>query len=201
MSVKNKPIVMKFGGTSVQDSKSIENVIRIVRESPYPKVVVVSAISKATTSLENIARFAAEKKTDEAGKLLEDIINRHHNIINDLVTDSSLKASAAEKIIKYHRQIAELVKGLSIINELSLRILDAFRSFGELMSSAVIFHAMKNAGLDVELIDSRDVIKTNNDFSRAYPNFELSQENANRMLKPLLEKGNIVLAQGFIGST
>lgn len=201
MPGKNKPVVMKFGGTSVQDSEAIKNVIRIVRETPSPKVVVVSAISKATTSLENIARFAAEKNTDEAGKLLEDIINRHHNIINDLVTDSSLKASATEKIIKYHREIAELVKGLSIINELSLRILDAFRSFGELMSSAVIFHAMKNAGLDVELIDSRDVIKTNNDFSRAYPNFEVSQENANRIVKPILESGKVVLAQGFIGST
>jgi len=54
MSLK-KPVVMKFGGTSVQDSDSIQNVIRIVRETPSPKVVVVSAISKATTSLENIA--------------------------------------------------------------------------------------------------------------------------------------------------
>src|SRR5690349_12775488 len=167
MPVKNEIVVMKFGGTSVQDSDSIRNVINIVKNTNAAKVVVVSAISKATTSLENIARYAAEKNVPDAEKLLGDIINRHHTIIDTLVTDSELRSAAAQKIIGYHRQITELITGLSIINELSLRVLDAFRSFGELMSSTVIFHAMKNDGVDVELIDSRDIIKTNNDFSRA----------------------------------
>ncbi len=201
MPKKNELVVMKFGGTSVQDSDSIRNVINIVRNTKAGKVVVASAISKATTSLENIAQLASEKKVSEAEKLLEEIINRHHTIIDTLVTDSGLKSNAVEKIIGYHRQITELITGLSIINELSLRILDAFRSFGELMSSTVIFHAMKNEGLDVELIDSRDIIKTNNDFSRAYPDFELSQKNADSMILPLLKNGKIVLAQGFIAST
>ena len=135
MNTKNSIVVMKFGGTSVQDSTAIKNVINIVNNNSLKKVVVVSAISKATTALENIARFAAEKNVQEAEKLLDEIINRHHVIINDLVTDTALRSAAAEKIIGYHRQITELIKGLSIINELSLRILDAFRVFGELMSS------------------------------------------------------------------
>jgi aspartate kinase len=118
-----------------------------------------------------------------------------------LVNDKKLKASAVEKIISYHRQISELIKGISIINELSLRTLDAFRVFGELMSSTVIFHVMKNEGMNVELVDSRDIIKTNNDFSRAYPNFELSQKNSDKKILPLLKKGKIILAQGFIAST
>ena len=87
-------VVMKFGGTSVQDSDSIKNVINIVKNNPLKKVVVVSAISKATTALENIARFAAEKNIDEAHKLLKDIINRHHVIIDELVTDGSLRSKA-----------------------------------------------------------------------------------------------------------
>ncbi|MEO8512962.1 MAG: aspartate kinase [Ignavibacteria bacterium] len=201
MQTKNGIVVMKFGGTSVQDSDSITNVINIVKSNPLKKVVVVSAISKATTALENIASFAAEENVQEAEKLLKEIINRHHVIIDTLVTDGTLKSKAAEKIIGYQVQITELVKGLSIINELSLRTLDAFRVFGELMSSTVIFHAMLNDGIDVELIDSREIIKTNNDFSRAYPNFEISQENADKIVKPLLKKGKIVLAQGFMGST
>lgn len=200
-SDKNSVIVMKFGGTSVQDSVSIKNVINIVKSFDKKKVVVVSAIAKATTALENIARFAADKKVSEAEQLLEEIINRHYVIIDELVKDKSLKAAAAERITEFHRQITELIKGLSIINELSLRILDAFRVFGELMSSNCIYHAMLNEGLDVELISSQEVIKTNNDFSRAYPNFELSQKNADRIVKPLLEKGKIILAQGFMGST
>jgi aspartate kinase len=200
MASKSKIVVMKFGGTSVQDSASIKNVIDIVKKNKSPKIVVVSAIARATTALENIAQLASENKTADAENLLEEIINRHHVIINSLVADKKLKAAAAGKIINYHRQINELIKGLSIINELSLRTLDAFRVFGELMSSTVIFHAMKNTGMNAELVDSREIIKTNNDFSRAYPNFELSQKNADKKVIPLLKKGKIVLAQGFIGS-
>lgn len=197
----NKLIVMKFGGTSVQDSDSITNVINIVKNNENDKIVIVSAIAKATTALETIARLSADKKINEAEQILEEIINRHHTIINNLVTDKKYKAEAAENIIKYHRQIAELIKGLFIINELSLRTLDAFRVFGELMSSACIYYAMKNQGMSVELIDSRSIIKTNNDFSRAYPDFGLSQKNADEIIIPLLKRGKVVLAQGFIAST
>ncbi|MBZ0202568.1 MAG: aspartate kinase [Ignavibacteria bacterium] len=201
MPKENDLVVLKFGGTSVQDSASINNVINIVKNIKGRKVVVVSAISRATTSLENIAKYASKSKIADSEKLLEETINRHHTIINDLITDQKLKSEAVERIISYHRHIAELIKGLSIINELSLRTLDAFRSFGELMSSTVIFHAMKSAGMDIELIDSRNIIKTNNDFSRAYPDFEISAQNAETILKPLLNGEKIILTQGFIAST
>jgi len=201
VSVKRKLIVMKFGGTSVQDSSSISNVISIVGSIPADKVVIVSAIAKATTALETIASLSAEKKVEEAEALLEEIINRHHTIINTLVTDKKYKTEAAERIIKYYKDITELIRGLSIINELSLRTLDAFRVFGELMSSTCIYYAMKSKGMDSELIDSRNIIKTNNDFSRAYPNFEISQKYADQYLIPFINSGKIVLAQGFIAST
>jgi aspartate kinase len=197
----NDIVVMKFGGTSVQDSESISNVLNIVENETRNKIVVVSAIAKATTALETIARLAAEKKQTEAEKILEEIINRHFAIINNLVSRTDFKALATEYIIKCHRELTELIKGLVIINELTLRTLDAFRVYGELMSSAVIFYSMKSRNLNAELIDSRNIIKTNSDFSRAYPDFELSQHNANNIIFPLLKENKIVLAQGFIGST
>lgn len=201
MKKRSELTVMKFGGTSVMDSDSIKNVISIVKNTPGRKILVVSAISKATTALETIAALAAGGKTADAEMQLEEIINRHHVIIDKLVSGKELRSNAAEKIIFYQRQITELIKGLAIINELSLRTLDTFRSFGELMSSTVIFHAMKNDKIDVELIDSRKIIKTNNDFSRAYPNYEISEKNAAEFIVPLLDQGKIVLAQGFIAST
>jgi aspartate kinase len=197
----NNIVVMKFGGTSVMDTASIENVIKIVKSNPASKVVVVSAISKATNALEQMAKYASENRVKEAELLLKEIINRHHLIINNLVSDKKLKLHAVEGIINYHRKIAELISGLSIIGELSLRTLDAFRVFGELMSSTVIYYAMKSSGIDAELIDSRKIIRTDNEFSRAYPNFELTQKNIDKSIKPLLEKGKTVLAQGFIAST
>lgn len=201
MPHKKNLVVMKFGGTSVQDASSIENVIKIVKNTPGSKVVVVSAIAKATTALESIAGMAADGNAGDAENLLEEIVNRHHAIIDTLVTDKKLKSEAVEKIILYHRQITDLIKGLSILNELTLRTLDTFRAFGELMSSTVISSAMNNSGIDTQLVDSRQVIKTNNDFSRAYPDFELSQVYAEKIIVPLIKSGKTVLAQGFIAST
>ncbi len=200
MTDGKKNIVMKFGGTSVQDSPSIENVINIVRKQKANKIVVVSAIAGGTNSLEQIGRLSSENKIKDAKFILEELIYRHLNIINNLV-DNTLRSKAETKIINFNLKIEELISGVSIIRELSLRTLDSFRVFGELMSSTVIYYAMISRGVDTELIDSRDIIKTDNEFSRAYPDFKLSQKNVNRKIIPLLKKGKTILAQGFIAST
>lgn len=198
---ETKKIVMKFGGTSVQDSASIKNVINIANKQKANKIVVVSAVARGTNSLEQIARLSADNKVKEARQILIELIRRHYTIIDELVTDGKYKKNALERISDFNKKIEELISGLSIIRDLSLRTLDAFRVFGELMSSTVIYYSMKNAGLNVELIDSRNIIKTDNEFSRAYPDFSLSQKNFNSRILPLLNKGKCVLAQGFIAST
>ena len=199
MAVRKK-IIMKFGGTSVKDSASILNVIRIVKKEKASKIVVVSAISNGTNSLEAISRLAADKKVKDAKSILNELIKRHNEIINNLV-DRKYKAQAIDKINGYKDKIEELIGGLSIINELTLRILDSFRVFGELMSSTVIYYAMRSSEIDAELVDSRNIIKTDNDFSRAYPDFDLTQKNVSKSILPLLKKNKTVLTQGFIAST
>jgi aspartate kinase len=200
MTNRRKKIVMKFGGTSVKDSSSVSKVIGIVKKEKASKIVVVSAIANGTNSLEAMSRLAANKKVKEARTILHDLIAKHYSIINKLVKEE-YKQESIGKIEIYEAQIEELITGLSILNELTLRILDSFRVFGELMSSTVIYYSMLSAGLDVVLIDSRNVIKTDNDFSRAYPDFGLTQKNVDIIIQPMLKKGKTVLAQGFIAST
>jgi aspartate kinase len=58
-------IVMKFGGTSVEDAAAIMNVTEIVRrEIPRRPVVVVSACAGVTNQLLKAANLAAEGKRD-----------------------------------------------------------------------------------------------------------------------------------------
>jgi aspartate kinase len=192
---------MKFGGTSVQDSNAVKNVIEIVSSEKASKVVVLSAISKATNSLELIAELSSAGSSDAAFSVLDDLVKRHFVMINDLLKKEKLKKEADGQITKFYNEIKELIKGLSIIRELTLRTLDAFRVYGELMSTTVIYYAMLENGLNAELIDSRKIIKTNNDFSRAYPDFELTKKNIDEIVIPLLNKNKIVIAQGFISST
>ena len=58
-------IIMKFGGTSVQDAEAIERVISIVRDRLRDKpLVVVSALSKVTRLLCSIAEEAEAQHED-----------------------------------------------------------------------------------------------------------------------------------------
>ncbi|HTP12152.1 MAG TPA: lysine-sensitive aspartokinase 3, partial [Bacteroidota bacterium] len=81
-------IVMKFGGTSVENARSMENVIRIVDHARerHP-VVVVSAISGATNQLLQCARHALEGKLDDAVDLLNGLLERHVTIAENIIDD------------------------------------------------------------------------------------------------------------------
>src|SRR5437763_11887421 len=67
-----KPLVMKFGGTSVEDAGAFERVSRIVssRRGSLP-VVVVSAMSKVTDALLFCAQKAAEGEIEAAQAVIE----------------------------------------------------------------------------------------------------------------------------------
>ncbi len=59
-------IVMKFGGTSVQDAKAIERAAAIVKERlPQKPVVVVSAMAKVTDQLLAMARAAGARRSQD----------------------------------------------------------------------------------------------------------------------------------------
>src|ERR1700739_278670 len=77
-------IVMKFGGTSVEDAKAIDRVAAIVegRLTQQP-VVVVSAMAKVTDTLLTMARAAGEGERKTALKLCRSLQERHYNTADE----------------------------------------------------------------------------------------------------------------------
>ena len=60
-------IVMKFGGTSVQDAPAIRNVISIVeKQRDETPLVVVSACAGVTNALIDLASLSRDGKVNEA---------------------------------------------------------------------------------------------------------------------------------------
>jgi aspartokinase len=84
-------IVMKFGGTSVEDAKSMQTVIQIIqREQSRHPVVVLSAIAGATNTLLKAAHVAQEGNLDEAILLLNNLLDRHVTLMENLIDDRSI---------------------------------------------------------------------------------------------------------------
>ena len=195
-------IIIKFGGTSVQDAASIRSVIEIVKSKlPKKPLVVVSAVAGATNQLLESARCAVCGEKEESVRILNNLRNRHLEIAEDLIKDCGELDSINKAIDDIITKLANLVEGVSLIGELTNRSLDMFAAQGELLSSQVIAPAMRESKLTAKWFDVRQVMITDHQFSNAVPNISALTHNSNTLITPLFKEYQAVLTQGFIGST
>src|SRR5690606_11426091 len=74
-------------------------------------------------------------------------------------------------------ELEDILNGVFLLRELSLRTQDLLLSFGERMSAYIISEYLKQKGLNSEFLDARDIIKTDNNFGNARINFNLTISN------------------------
>jgi len=192
-------IVCKFGGTSVQDAEAITRLAQIIKARRNQKpVVVASAMGKTTNGLLAAAHTAAQGDRQGALQEIAQLEQKHLSeawklgiaVHSDWVYDT---------IQVYFKKLRDLVKGLSALGELTPRITDAVASYGERLSTAILTQALENEGLPAQLMDARECIITDENFTRAAPIFDLTNAAIVRHLKPALDAGKIPVFQGFIG--
>ncbi|WP_269222649.1 bifunctional aspartate kinase/homoserine dehydrogenase I [Flavobacterium sp. IMCC34518] len=191
--------VLKFGGTSVANAENIKLVLDIVINKAQEEklVVVVSALSKVTDLLQLAASKAAAN--DESFKdIVTDIEKKHLEALKQLipVSEQSGLLSHIKRIINH---LETLLDGCFLLGELSPRTLDTILSFGELLSSYIIAEALKQKLKNSGYKDSRELIKTNNQFGKAAVNFEVS----NQLIAAFFASNDnqVVVMPGFIATS
>lgn len=195
-------IVMKFGGTSVQNSEAIERLVKIVSSRLKRKPLVVSsATAKTTDSLIECAKQSSIGNYDKAYEVLKGIRERHLRISKELIKNENSLSDLSEKIKSLIDELREIVRGIYLLSELSPRSIAKVSSFGELLSTSIIFYYLKERGINAELIDAREFMFSNNNFANAEPNYSLIKEKAKTILIPAISSGKVVITQGFIAST
>jgi len=200
MSLQSGLVVMKFGGTSVEDQTAIARTAGIVagRVAAGKKpVVVVSAMSKVTDQL--LACAAAASRGDRTGALAisQRLRCRHKDTAVALVKD----AAALDMMIEREFDgLDEILRGLAAILELTPRISDLIVSYGERLSSAMIAEAFKERGLNGVHVDAREVIITDSQYQKAAPLDALIEERAAKHLQPHIDAGRVPVMGGFVGS-
>jgi aspartate kinase len=193
-------VVMKFGGTSVEDATAITRTAGIVagRVAAGKKpVVVVSAMSKVTDQL--LACAAAASRGDRTGALAisSRLRSRHRDTAAALVKDCAVLQASIEREFD---SLDEILRGLAAILELTPRISDLIVSYGERLSSAMITQAFCELGIAGVHVDARDVIITDSQYQRAAPQDALIEERCSIHVRPHLEAGRVPVLGGFIGS-
>jgi len=194
-------IVMKFGGTSVQDAKAIDRAAQIVqaRLADHP-VVVVSAMSKVTDSLLAMRKAAGGGDRKSALKMARTLRERHYETAGELLGTALFTEFHGELGADFE-DLDELLRGIGAVGEITPRTYDFVASFGEVLSSKIVAAAFTARGLPGAHVDSRQCLLTDNSYTRAVPQFDETNERLRKKLQPLLDSGKVPVMGGFIGST
>lgn len=194
-------VVMKFGGTSVEDEPAIRRLLGTVqsRLGGQP-VVVVSALAKVTDQLLEAGKAAAQGHLGSALATARDIYVRHEKLVDSLVDGSAYSALDGELRGEF-RALESLMLQLEASRELDLRSQDQLLSFGECFSSRLVKEALCQAGVNAVHVDARNCIVTDARHGQASPLWDETNQRVQDTLSPLVESGQVPVLGGFIAAT
>ena len=191
--------VFKFGGASVKDAGSVRNIPKILSGYPGKQlVIIVSAMGKTTNALEALHDAAFYGKA-ETGRLFEEIMQFHLDIAGELFRDpeDDIFIQIAQILESLQPWLKPQEKG-NDDHSYDLYY-DQVIPAGELLSSLIISKYLTMTGLENCRLDARKLVITDNTYRAAAVDWELSGRNIKQAVVPELEKGRMVITQGFIG--
>jgi len=190
--------VFKFGGASVQDVDHVKHLGKILQQYQGEKMlVIISAMGKTTNALETVAEAFFAGRKEDALRLFGDIRKQHLTLAKYLL------------VLEFNPCIAQLADFFTevewLLHDKPVRefsyYYDQIVSVGELMSTCIISYYLKEFKIDNEWLDVRDVLRTDNHFQEGLVDWDFTQKATQSQLLPLFDKTDIVITQGFIGST
>jgi len=196
-------VVMKFGGTSVEDPAAIARTAAIVAGRVAlgkQPVVVVSAMAKVTDQLLRAAAAASVGDRTGALAISSRLRARHRDTAAALVANPADRATLMNLIDQKFDSLDEILRGLAAILELTPRISDLIVSYGERISSRIVAQAFCERSIDAAHVDARDVIVTDSQFQKAIPQDDLIEKRAAEKVRPLVNQGKVPVMGGFIAS-
>ncbi len=189
--------VFKFGGASINNAERMKNTGNIIAGQTEKTLVVVSAMGKTTNALEAVAESFYQGNTNLALQLFEKIKDNHLQLIKFLIT-------------KEWRQAEDRIKNFFtetewLLHDKPVRHFDYYYDqivcTGELMSSSILEHYLKELGCNCTWIDVRDIIRTDNNFRDANIDWSFTGAKIDQQILPLFGNHDIVITQGYIGAT
>jgi aspartokinase/homoserine dehydrogenase 1 len=183
--------VLKFGGTSVGSAENIRRVKEIVEGQDGDVIVVVSALGGITDKILNAAKMAV-LGTEYFNTEITSVRERHQEIVEALF-EGEHREEIKDRVALLLDKLEKVIRGVSMIGELTPKTLDKIGGFGERLSSLIISEFIENA----RWIDSSKIIKTDSAFGKAQVDFELTNQLIRDMFKDF---NGICVVPGFVSS-
>lgn len=190
--------VFKFGGASVNSTERIQNTEEIIRTfSGEQLVIIISAMGKTTNALEKVTETFYAGNPEEALRLFQTVKDQH------ILTAKYLL------VTNYNGCLAQLTDFFTevewLLHDKPVKPFDYYYDqvvcVGELLSTCIISHYLNERKILNTWIDVRDVLRTDNNFRDATIDWAVTQSKSDELVIPLFDDANIIITQGFIGST
>ena len=186
-------LVLKFGGTSISSPSDIRSVAKTVAALAKNNeiVVVCSAINGVTDDLIRISTMIEQRNKTDAAKTLDSIIKKHKQFANQTIKSSTIKKQLLEKLNTDILELQELVRGLTLLKEVSTRSLDYLISFGERLSDDLVSFSLQEIKKKSTALNGKEVgIVTDSNFGESRPLMDTTRIRISKTLGSLLSKKN-----------
>ena len=196
-------LVLKYGGTSLSSPSDIRNVAKTVASLAKNNeiVVVCSAIDGVTDDLILISTMIEQRNKNDATKTLDNVIKKHKQFANQTIKSSTIKKQLLEKLNIDVLELQELVRGLTLLKEVSTRSLDYLISFGERLSDDLVSFSLQDLKNKSTALNGKEVgIVTDSNFGESRPLMDTTRIRISKTLGSLLSKKIIPVVGGFAGA-
>ena len=196
-------LVLKYGGTSLSSPSDIRNVAKTVASLAKNNeiVVVCSAIDGVTDDLIRISTMIEQRNKNDATKTLDNVIKKHKQFANQTIKSSTIKKQLLEKLNIDVLELQELVRGLTLLKEVSTRSLDYLISFGERLSDDLVSFSLQDLKNKSTALNGKEVgIVTDSNFGESRPLMDTTRIRISKILGSLLAKKIIPVVGGFAGA-
>ncbi len=189
-------VILKFGGSSVSSAKNWATIATIVQrrlDEGLKPVVVHSALHSVSDALESVLQTAIS--ADPSDELA--LIRRQH-----LDLAAALNLDATDLIEESLHELDQLVAGVRLVREVSVRVRVRIMALGELMATQLGAAYLARAGLPVSWVDARELLTSTTRTGRPRDQDYLAatcDHAADPALANKLDRyDGVLLTQGFI---
>lgn len=190
--------ILKFGGSSVADASSINQVMEIIRKASAKDrtIVVASALNGVTDTLIKTGRLAGQGDTKYLA-LIDQLKKRHSTLVSE-VLPGDFRKGIDEELSRLFEKLRDICRGAYLIREISPATSDLIAGFGELFSTRILEAKCTSMGLSCKWTDARELIKTGSSSSQVIVNTGAILHNVREMLRS--NPAKIFIVPGYIAS-
>ncbi len=191
--------VIKIGGGCLKGQAIVSNIINLIADRGKGNIFVLSALSGVTDILASGINKAL-KDEDSIPELIKKLKQEHYSLAKSLIINDDDYADLVNELDKIFLKIERYYFGINFTREATLRMQDIITSYGEQLSVILISKVLQARGENSDYImPSEAGIITDGKFCDATALMQITSENLQKNVLPLMVKDKIMFIPGFFG--